>query len=172
MFLLLVAAEFLGLDGLRKVSAQTRRLLREENILYEGRKRKPYRKRRKRKECFGEMVQFDGSYHEWFEGKPKQWLMVMVDDATSTTYAQFYDHEGIEPAMKVLYGWIEQYGSPKTLYCDRKNSYVMPAKRKGKNKDSTLNDFIRTCCEFDIYIISAHSPQAKGRVERMNRTYA
>ncbi len=164
-------SETLKDENIGNFSRETIRLwLRESKIFYKQRRLSKKRKLRPRKISFGEMIQMDGSYHEWFAGKPKYWLMVMVDDATNTIYAQFYDHEGIKPAMSILANWIKQYGIPQSLYCDRKNCYVMPQDVEKKYEQGKLNHFLSACFKNNIRVINANSPQAKGRVERINKT--
>ena len=169
-----LAVEYLeAAERLPSISPETfRKWLKEEGIVYKKRKIRLYRRRRQRKENFGAMVQFDGSYHDWFEGRhEKCWLMVAVDDATGIIHAQFTVPEGIKAAMETIWSWVERYGLPKTLYCDRKNCYVT---QKAKTVDEQLEnkahytDFTRACHELGIHVINANSPQAKGRVERIN----
>ena len=170
-----LALEYLVKEGFSSISPETfRKWLRQQGLSYQSRKVKAHRKRRQRKSCFGDMVQFDGSFHDWFEGRhEKRWLMVMVDDATSAIYAQFAGPEGVKPAMLTVWGWIGLYGCPRLLYCDRKNCYVT---QEAKTIEEQLEakphhtDFTRACHELGIGVINANSPQAKGRVERVNGT--
>jgi transposase len=140
------------------------------------RKRMQHRDRRERKEKFGELVQMDGSEHDWFEGRgPKCCLMNMVDDAQGTTYARSFPQETIEAAMRVLEGWIGHYGVPEALYTDRKNVYVLD--REPTNAEllegitKPKSHFEKACDKLGIQVIAAHSPQAKGRVERNHGIY-
>jgi len=167
-----LAAEHLGEEGLT-VSAETlRRWLRESG--QKGmRRRKLYRQRRERREHFGELVQMDGSFHLWLEGRGERGcLMHMVDDATSTAEGQFYPEETIWAAVGVLRRWIEKYGIPRALYTDWKNVYVREATQAEKLAGEVpLTQFGHMCRELDIRIIAANSPQAKGRVERAHGTH-
>lgn len=123
-----------------------------------------HRQRRERREGFGQMVQMDGSQHAWLERRgPMCWLMVLVDDATSRTLVHFCREEGTREVLTVLGKWIERYGVPQSVYTDRKNVY-------GGGEGEALTDFSRACERLGIRRIRAHSPQAKGRVERQNRT--
>jgi hypothetical protein len=132
-----------------------------------ARRRKPYRQRR---EHFGELVQMDGSFHEWLEERAgRGCLMHMVDDATSTA---FYPEETIWAAVGVLRRWIEKYGVPRALYTDWKNVYAREATEAEKLcGEVPLTQFGRMCQRLGIRIVAANSPQAKGRVERAHGTH-
>lgn len=139
------------------------------------RRRSQYRSRRTRRERFGELVQFDGSPHEWFEGRgPACCLMNMVDDARGISLAFLCEQETTEAAMRLLWAWIESYGIPQALYCDRKNAFVLDSEPSiedqlaGRQPESP---FQRACRRLGIELILAHSPQAKGRVERNHGVY-
>ena len=167
--------EYLLKEEFPSISPETfRKWLKQQGIGCQSRKVRAHRTRRQRKACFGDMVQFDGSLHDWFEGRhEKCWLMVMVDDATSNVYAQFAGPEGVKSAMLTVWGWAGLYGCPRLLYCDRKNCYVtQEAKTIEEQLEAKLHytGFTRACHELDIGVINANSPQAKGRVERMNGT--
>jgi hypothetical protein len=120
-------------------------------------------------------VQLDGSHHHWFEQRaPKACLMNMVDDAQSTTLSWLAEEETIFAAMKLLWQWIERYGLPQSLYTDKKNVYVIDEKTREKAADSgeeVFTQFGRACQQLGIKIITAHSPEAKGRVERNHGIY-
>ena len=138
-------------------------------------KSRRHRRWRPRRACFGDLVQFDGSDHAWFgEDHPRCTLMVMVDDATGRTWAQFYDAETLRSAMSIFRGWAERYGLPHELYPDRHSIH----RRNDKEADEIchrtgkrpLTRFGQAMEELGVAITCAHSPQAKGRVERMNGT--
>ena len=100
--------------------------------------------------------------------------MNMVDDATGETLGRLEEQETTAGAMKLLWSWIDKYGIPAALYTDRKNVYVPDEKTAAKAELSgqeALTQFGRACKSLGIRIIQAHSPQAKGRVERSNGTY-
>ena len=100
--------------------------------------------------------------------------MSMVDDATKTTYAFLAEQETTEAAMRLLWGWIERYGIPMSLYCDRKNAYISdrePTLEEQLEGQQPLTAFGKTCEKLGIEIITAYSPQAKGRVERRHRVF-
>lgn len=122
------------------------------------------RKARARRERFGELVQMDGSIHRWLgEEGEMLCLMVMIDDATGDTEALLARGETLEAALTILGRWIAHHGVPEALYVDGRSTYV-------GNDGEGDTDFARACQELGIRIIRAHSPQAKGRVERMNGT--
>jgi hypothetical protein len=141
------------------------------------RKRKPvrHRQRRERRACFGDLVQMDGSHHEWFEARgPKGCLLSMVDDATGITMAIMVGEETTEAAMQLLKEWIMRYGIPRALYTDRKNVYIVDRARRPEEITSgrePLSAFGKVCRKLGIGIIAARSPQAKGRVERKHGVY-
>jgi len=137
-----------------------------------ARRRPPYRQRRERKAHFGELVQLDGSFHEWLEERGRRGcLMHMVGDATSTVSCQFSAEETIWAAVGVLRVWIEYYGVPRALYTDWKNVYVRTATEAEQCAGQVpVTQFGRMCGKLGIRIIAASSPQAKGRVERVHGT--
>lgn len=170
-----LAAEKLEKRGY-KVDHETLRLwLIEERLWEKGRKRAQHRSWRERRAHFGELVQMDGSFHRWFEERGEETcLMNMVDDATGVTLSLIAEEETTEAAMTLLWKWIETFGIPAALYTDRKNVYVPSEKTALKASlegEERLTQFGRACQKLGIRIITAHSPQAKGRVERSNQTY-
>ncbi|MDO9464065.1 MAG: ISNCY family transposase [bacterium] len=130
---------------------------------------------RERKQCFGEMVQMDGSHHDWLEGRgPKLVLMGYIDDATSKTFGKFYDHEGTMPAMDSFKKYIEKNGIPNSIYLDKHTTYKSngkPTKEDELNNRKPLSQFERACEELGVDVIHADSPQAKGRIERLFKTF-
>src|SRR6266852_4208331 len=167
-----LAAEHLAEeDGLHMDEETLRRWMLEQGLWHHTRGRKrAHRRRRPRKEHFGELVQLDGSFHAWFEQRgPQGCLMNMVDDATGTTNARMGKEETIWAAVGVLRSWIAQYGVPVALYTDWKNVYkVAPTPKQELRGEEPLTQFGRMCARLGMRIIGAHSPQAKGRVERKN----
>jgi transposase len=169
-----LAAEHLASEDGLTIDAETlRRWMLAEGLWTRRRKSKLHRKRRERKEHFGELVQLDGSFHEWLEGRgPRGCLMDLVDDATSTTVSCMGAEETIWAAAGVLRKWIESYGVPRALYTDWKNVYVR--EQTGKellSGQEPVTQFGRMCERLGIGIIAASSPQAKGRVERNHGTH-
>lgn len=123
---------------------------------------------RVRRSIIGELIQFDGSYHDWFEGRGgtiEACLLLAVDDATSAIMdAQFALHEGVSPVMNFWLEYAGIHGIPKSVYLDRFSTYSMNMKLAAENPD-TLTQFERSAKDVGMAVIHAHSPQAKGRVE-------
>lgn len=141
--------------------------MRPEGLWSRRRKHNPHRRRRERRAHFGELVQLDGSDHDWFEGRgPKCCLMVMTDDATGRMLARFASGETLWGLISVLRLWFGEYGVPRTFYSDCKTLYDYKAERYEKIN----SQFGRICSTLGIRIIHAGSPQAKGRVERSHGT--
>jgi hypothetical protein len=168
-----LAAEHLQSDDGLTVDHETlRRWMLAEGLWSRERKRKQHRRRRERKEHFGELVQMDGSFEAWLPGSvEKQCLMNMVDDATSKTLSQLHEQETTWAAVEVLRAWVEKYGVPHCLYTDWKNVYLRePTAKERLRGEAPLTQFGRMCRKLGVKIIGASSPQAKGRVERSNGT--
>ena len=160
-------------DGIQLDHETLRRWMLEEGLWSRRRKRKPHCQRRERKPHFGELVQLDGSFHDWFEGRgPRGCLMNMVDDATGTIQARIGQQETIWAAVGVLRVWIARYGVPRALYTDWKNVYKRKATPSEQLRGEVpVTQFGRMCQKLGIRIIAASSPQAKGRVERSHGTH-
>lgn len=163
-------------DGKRLSDETLRKWLKGEGEWDWERKNRAHRKWRERKEYCGEMVQMDGSHHDWLEGRGP-WLVLMgyIDDATGRVYARFYDYEGTKPAMDSFRRYIRKYGIPQSLYADKHTTYQSWEKltdeeeMQGKKKGDT--QFGRAVKELGVTLIPAGSPQAKGRIERLWRTF-
>jgi transposase len=169
-----LAAEHLAEeDGIVVDHETLRRWMLEEGLWSRQRKRKKHHQRRDRKAHFGELVQLDGSFHDWLEGRgPRGCLMDMVDDATGRTVARLGKEETIWAAVGVLQAWLEQYGVPRALYTDWKNVYKRKATPAEQLRGQVpLTQFGRMCQKLGIKIIAASTPQAKGRVERGHGTH-
>jgi len=139
-----------------------RKWLRSEAITTSMRKKRPHRKKRQRRSSFGELLQFDGSFHDWFEGRGAECcLLNCVDDATGRVYLRFALSENTADAMLTMWEYVKKYGIPRSIYTDRGSVYYAEGK---------LTDFGRAMKELKVELIFAKSPQAKGRVERCNRT--
>ena len=170
-----LAAECLAKEDGVNVSVTTlRRWLLQEGLLERRRKRRLHRRRRTRREHLGELVQMDGSHHDWFEGR-RGWavLMVMIDDATGRVTARFYENESWASSSDLFQRYAKRHGLPRGLYVDQHGIY----RPDGEPTDAELLDncppetqFGRAMRELDVELILARSPQAKGRVERMNGT--
>ena len=150
-----------------------RRWMLEEGLWSRRRKRKPYRQRRERRRHFGELVQMDGSFHDWLEGRGSEGcLMNMTDDATSAVELRLGEEETIWAAANTLRAWIEKNGVPQALYVDGKNAYKRaPTQREQLRGEEPVTQFGRMCEKLGIEIIAGGSPQAKGRVERNQGTH-
>lgn len=139
-----------------------RKWLRAEAITTSMRKKRPHRKKRERRSCFGELLQFDGSHHDWFEGRGAECCLInCVDDSTGKVYLKFAVSENTQDVLLTLWEYVNKHGIPRSIYTDKFSVY------KG---EGNLTDFGRAMKELKIETIFAHSPQAKGRVERVNRT--
>jgi transposase len=166
-----LAAEHLAEeDGVMIDHETLRRWMLAEQLWSRQRKRKKHYQRRERKAHFGELVQLDGSFHDWLEGRgPRGCLMNMVDDATSETQARMGKEETIWAAVGVLRVWIQKYGVPRALYTDWKNVYKRKATAAEQLRgEIAVTQFGRMCQKLGIRILAASSPQAKGRVERIH----
>jgi len=159
-----------------KVNDETLRLwFIQENIGYRTRKKRPHRQWRQRKACYGEMVQMDGSHHDWFEGRGEPCvLMGYIDDATGEPFGKFYPYEGTLPAMDSFKRYLEKHGIPVSLYLDKHSTYKVNQKRTIEdelNGTDPLSQFARAAKELGVNVIHADSPQAKGRIERLFGTF-
>jgi hypothetical protein len=152
------------------------RWLKAEGLIEMTRRVRKHRRRRERKACVGELIQMDGSTHAWFGPEhPACVLFVMVDDASGKVFARFYESEDTASAFDLFGRYARQHGLPLALYVDHDSIYVVndaQAKERARQawKKPPLTQFGRAMEELGVRIICAHSPQAKGRVERMNRT--
>jgi molybdenum-dependent DNA-binding transcriptional regulator ModE len=168
-----LAAEKLQAEGLPVDHETLRRWLIQKGLWTLGRRqRQQHRSWRERKECFGQMVQLDGSHHDWFEGRrDKAVLMVMVDDATNHTLARFFEEETTQAAYEVFEAWVREQGLPQSLYVDRDSIYRserVPTVQEQIGGKEPQTQFGRAMEQLGVELILAHSPQAKGRVERRN----
>jgi hypothetical protein len=170
-----LAAEKLAERHRLAISAETLRgWLREHGIEHFTRRKRPHRVWRARKAHRGELVQLDGSHHDWLEGRgPRCVLMAYIDDASSRVYARFYAYEGTIPAMDSFQRYVQRYGLPLALYADQHTTYQSPAEPTVEEQlagTKPQSQFGRALDELGVELIAAHSPQAKGRVERLFRT--
>ncbi len=169
-------AEKLGTEHGLYVSHDTaRRWMQGWGLLTaDHRRSRRSRRRRLRKACFGEMVQMDGSRHDWFEGRGEPCvLMVMVDDATGRKTGRFYSGETLAAALEMTGLWCREHGVPLALYVDRAGIYRSdrdPTLAELKSGRRPVTQFGRAMEELGVELILARSPQAKGRVEKANFT--
>ncbi|MCA1596666.1 MAG: ISNCY family transposase [Chloroflexi bacterium] len=171
-----LAAEYLHEKHGLKVSKETVRHWMREAQLWRGRPRKPEQVhvRRPRRTRCGELVQWDTSDHDWLEGRGERlYLISMIDDATSRLYARFVTGDSTAENMRVLWGYLERYGRPLAFYTDQAALFQTAQKHRrdepGVEKDPVdlpPTQIGRALQELHIVWIAAHSPQAKGRVER------
>lgn len=128
-----------------------------------SRKKRLHRKRRQRREAIGSLVQLDGSVHDWFEGRGHPCtLLVFIDDASNRLYLRFVSSENTAEILTALRLYFERYGIPKAFYTDYGSVFY------GQNNPT---DYQRAMAALGVETIFANSPQAKGRVERSNRTH-
>lgn len=171
-----LAAEYLREKHDLDVHIETfRRWLIDEKLWHRRRKSPVKRRRRERRARFGELVQLDGSHHDWLEGRGDRCvLMVMTDDATGVTEAQFFEGETTVAAMTMFKQWSMRYGLPKEVYPDRHSIYRVNTAEADEVEARTgkrpLTQFGRSMQALNVKLTCAKSPQAKGRVERMNGT--
>ena len=170
-----LASEHLVRDGHRVDHETLRRWLLATGLWQKRRRRRVHRRWRARREYLGEMLQMDGSEHDWFEGRGgRAVLMVLIDDATNRTTARFYESETSAAAFDVFGRYVKRHGLPRSLYVDRDSIYRT-------TRDATVEEeleesgaetqFGRAMRQLGVRLICAHSPQAKGRVERRNAVF-
>lgn len=169
-----LAAEYLERKGLGINHETLRRWLISRQLWTVKRRRQKHRQWRERRACFGEMVQIDGSHHDWFEGRrARAVLMVMVDDATGRIWARFSEEETTEASYDLFERWARRWGMPLSLYADRDSIYRCerePTIAEQLSDKEAQTQFGRAMERLGVEIILAYSPQAKGRVERCNGT--
>lgn len=132
----------------------------------QGRKRSKHRRARPRRRERGALLQLDGSPHDWFEGRNPEWkeltLLVLIDDASGRSMLRFSRSEDTQSVFELLRAYCQRYGLPKAVYTDFGTVYWT---------DGGTTQYERALRELGIEVIRAYSPQAKGRVERANRTH-
>lgn len=166
-----LATEKLSIEGVSLSVETVRQLLIGEGLWKAKSVRRPViHQLRERRPRLGELVQIDGSPHDWFEGRaPKCTLLVFVDDATSRLmYLQFVEAETTFNYFAGVRSYITEFGKPLALYSDKFG--VFRVNIPNALSGTGLTQFGRALKELDIELICAHSPQAKGRVERANQT--
>lgn len=165
------AAEKLEEDHELKVSRETLRKWMQDAGLWLSRKqRRTFHQPRLRRECYGELIQIDGSDHRWFEDRgPPCTLLVFIDDATSTLmHLEFVTSESTFSYFGALTRYLEAHGRPVAFYSDKHT--VFRVAQQGAKSGHGMTQFGRALNELNIEILCANSSQAKGRVERANRT--
>jgi len=172
---LLFSEKLFSIDKIRISDETLRKWLIESKEWKRTRKYKHHCQWRERKRYYGEMIQVDGSHHDWFEGRsPKCVLMGYIDDATSHIYARFYEYEGIFPFMDSFKRYSYKYGLPHSIYIDKHTTYKStkkPSMEDELQNKEPLSEVGRALNELEVKVIYANSPQAKGRIERLFRTF-
>lgn len=162
-----LACEKLATEGLHVGIETLRRWLLAEGLWERRRHRDPHRSRRPRRSCFGELVQMDASIHDWLEGRGEEVVLItMIDDATSRVMARFYPSGTVETHLDLLGRWLRKHGRPLAVYTDRHSIFEAHEKGQPLADPDAETEFGRALRELDVELIRAHSPQAKGRVER------
>jgi transposase len=168
----LLTHEYLSKEHSDFISISSVRRVMIDQGLWASRKtksKKVYRLRQ-RKAQVGELVQLDGSEHDWFEGRGRRCtLLVYIDDATNETFAKFVKSENTWDYLNTTREYVEKYGRPEAFYSDK--HAVFRVNREGALKSKGKTQFGRAMEELGIKLICANSPQAKGRVERKNRDF-
>jgi transposase len=171
----LVAEKLAERHGITLSDETLRRWLRERGIDHFKRRKRPHRAWRERKAHTGELIQLDGSHHDWLEGRgPHGVLMAYIDDASSRVDARFYEYEGTIPAMDSFQRYVTRHGIPLAVYADKHSTYRAPAEPTMEEQltgAEPTSQFGRALGELGVELIPAHSPQAKGRIERLFGTF-
>ena len=165
------AAEKLEEDHGLKVSRETlRKWMQDAGIWLSRKQRRTFHQPRLRRECFGELIQIDGSDHHWFEDRgPSCTLLVFIDDATSTLmHLEFVKSESTFSYFGALEAYLHTHGRPVAFYSDKHTVFRVP--NQAAKSGHGMTQFGRALNELNIEILCANSSQAKGRVERANRT--
>lgn len=141
-----------------------RRWLKDAGLWLGIRAARHHRQKRERRDAIGALVQFDGSFHEWFEHRgPACCLLVAIDDASGRIFMRFAESENAYDVLTTLRAYVLRYGIPREFYVDFGSVYHA--------KKNRLTDVSRALSRLGVNVIHARSPQAKGRVERSNRTH-
>lgn len=141
-----------------------RRWLKQEGLWTGMRAARRHRRKRERRDAIGSLIQFDGSFHRWFEDRgPSCCLLSAIDDASGSVFMRFAESENTYDVLAMLKTYVERYGIPREFYVDFGSVYHAKTKR--------LTNVARALSRLGVRLIYARSPQAKGRVERSNRTH-
>jgi len=166
----LAAEKLAECDGLCVSRETLRRWMVDAGIWLSRKQRRRFHQPRIRRKAYGELVQIDGSEHRWFEDRgPPCSLLVFVDDATGRLMQlRFVRSESAFTYFEALEHYLKHHGAPFAFYSD-KHAVFRVAKKDARGGQG-MTQFGRALCELNIEILCANSSQAKGRVERMNRT--
>lgn len=172
----LSAEKLLERHGLEVSITTLRRRMLDAGLWKSRAYRKRHRAWRQRRACIGELVQVDGSIHDWFEGRgPRCWLIAFVDDATSKLmYAEFAEAEDTLTLMRLARSYLRRHGRPLAFYVDQDSIYKTNRNAdldEAQREQQPMTQFTRAMTELGIQVICARSPQAKGRVERGFKTH-
>lgn len=165
------AAEKLAEDhGLKVLRETLRKWMQDAGLWLSRKQRRRFHQSRLRRECFGELIQIDGSDHHWFEDRgPACTLLVFIDDATSTLmHLEFATSESTFSYFGALERYLAAHGRPVAFYSDKHTVFRVAS--QGAKSGHGMTQFGRALSELNIEILCANSSQAKGRVERANRT--
>ena len=176
-----LASEYLANKHGVQIGREALRGLMMAAGLWRGRRQKigAVHQWRQRRSSRGEMVQWDTSEHDWLEGRgPKLYLISMIDDATSELTARFVEHDSTEENMRLLWTYLEHHGRPLAFYTDKASLFQTAPKIARDQKELPRDErqplpptqIGRALRELGITWIAAHSPQAKGRIERSFQT--
>ena len=173
---LLASEKLAESEGIELSDETLRKWLLAEGLWQKRRGSRKHRQWRERKGQMGEMVQMDGSHHDWFEGRgSKCVLMGYIDDATGRVYGRFEEYEGTLPVMESFRRYIRKHGIPSSVYLDRHSTYKQTTAKLTIEEElagkELLSQFERAAKELRVRVIHANSPQAKGRIERLFRTF-
>lgn len=172
----LAAEKLLEIDGVKLSGETVRQLMIKLDLWKERKRRATHREWRERKDCFGEMVQMDGSDHDWFEGRrDKCILLASIDDATNRIFLRFTEHEDTRNLMQFSRTYLKKFGRPLSFYVDKNSIYVTNRQpnleEELQGREYALTQLTRAMeVDLGVEVINAGSPQAKGRVERLFET--
>jgi hypothetical protein len=167
-----LACEYLAQDDGVEVSKETLRQMLIAAGLRRGKRRRVEEVHgwRPRRSCRGELVQWDTSVHDWLEGRgPRLYLVAMIDDASSQAYGRFVEQDSTEENLRVLWGYLERWGRPVEFYTDKSSLFTVNRPAVEAADEAVQEEWTqigRALRELGIGWIAAHSPQAKGRIER------
>jgi len=167
-----LAAEYLREEDGIAISKETLRQLLTEAGLWRAKRRRAEEVHvwRPRRSCRGELVQWDTSEHDWLEGRgPRLQLVAMIDDASSVAFCRFVRQDTTEENLRVLWGYLERWGRPVEFYTDKNSMFTVNRPLPIATDEAVpeeLTQIGRALRELGIGWIAAHSPQAKGRIER------
>jgi transposase len=170
-----LAAEHLARHGLAVSRETLRKWMHAAGLRVSRRQHvKPVHVWRPRRAAFGELVMMDSSPYRWLEERgPACQLIALIDDASSRAWGRFARQDSSEENLRTLGGWLQRYGRPLALYTDKNGLFVTsrPVQWQEQLHDTPpRTQFGRALAELDIEWIAAHSPQAKGRIERLFKT--